>query len=77
MLVIAHYEDIRSYGVDRVLAPLCEELKQLSQPAGFTFSPDQFYLPLRGAVVAVAADTPASNYLSGFKESVGGALRKC
>ena len=77
LLAIAQYEDIRSYGVDRVLAPLCEELKQLSQPAGFAFSLDQFYLPLRGAVVAVAADTPASNYLSGFKEGVGGALRKC
>lgn len=77
LLAIAHYEDIRSYGVDRVLAPLCEELKQLSQPAGFAFSLDQFYLPLRGAVIAVAADTPASNYFSGFKEGVGGALRKC
>lgn len=77
LLAIAHYEDIHSYGVDRVLAPLCEELKQLSQPAGFAFSLDQFHLPLRGAVVAIAADTPASNYLSGFKEVVGGALRKC
>lgn len=60
-----------------MLALLCEELNQLSQPAGFAFSLDGFYLPLRAAVVAVAADTPASNYLGGYKEGVGGALRKC
>lgn len=77
LLAVAQYEDIRSYGVDRVLTLLCEELDQLSQPAGFAFSLDGFYLPLRGAVVAVSADTPASNYLGGYKEGVGGALRKC
>ena len=74
MLAIAHYEDIRDYGVDRVLTPLREELVQLSQPAGFLFSLDQFYLSLRGAIIAVAADTPASNYMGGYKEGVGGAL---
>ena len=77
LLAIAEHEDIRSYGVDRVLTPLCEELHELSQPGGFIFRQDKFHLPLRGAVIAVAADTPASNYLGGYKEGVGGALRKC
>lgn len=37
LLAIAEHEDIGSYGVDRVLEPLCKELHQLSQPVGFTF----------------------------------------
>ena len=43
----------------------------------YTFNLDGFHLPLRGAVKAVAADTPASHYIAGYKEGVGGALRKC
>ena len=59
-------------------APLLElELAQLANPAGVIFNLREFYLPVRGAVVAVAADTPASNYMGGYKEGVGGALRKC
>ena len=77
LLAIAHYEDIRKYGIDRVLTPLLEELAQLASPAGVVFNLREFYLPVRGAVVAVAADTPASNYMGGYKEGVGGALRKC
>lgn len=30
-----------------------------------------------GGVLCVTGDTPASNFLSGFKEGVGFALRKC
>lgn len=29
------------------------------------------------SVVAFCGDTPASNFLGGFKEGVGGAFRKC
>lgn len=32
---------------------------------------------LRGALLAVIADTPASQLLGGYKELVGGAKRKC
>lgn len=77
LLAIAHYEDIREYGIDRLLTPLLDELAQLAQPGGYTFNLDGFHLPLRGTVIAVAADTPASHYIAGYKEGVGGALRKC
>ena len=76
LLVIAHYDDIRKYGIDRVLTPLLAEVAQLAQPGGFTFNVNGIYLPLRGAVIAVAADTPASNYMVGYKEGLGDALRK-
>ena len=32
---------------------------------------------LFGSLLAVCGDTPASNFLGGFKEGVGGAFRKC
>ena len=31
----------------------------------------------RGALIAFLGDTPAANYVGGFKESVGGAMRMC
>ena len=30
-----------------------------------------------GAIVSMFGDTPASNFVAGFKEGVGFALRKC
>lgn len=30
-----------------------------------------------GAIVSMLGDTPASNFVGGFKEGVGFALRKC
>ena len=35
------------------------------------------YMELYGAVLCVTGDVPASNFLGGFKEGVGFALRKC
>ena len=32
---------------------------------------------LHGAVLCMLGDTPASNFLGGFKEGIGFALRKC
>ena len=34
-------------------------------------------LPIHGAVLCMMGDTPASNFIGGFKEGVGFALRKC
>ena len=31
----------------------------------------------RGALIAFLGDTPAANYIGGFKEGVGGAMRMC
>ena len=34
-------------------------------------------LTLHGGVIALLGDTPGSNFVGGFKEGVGFALRKC
>lgn len=34
-------------------------------------------IAVHGAVVAMSGDTPASNFIGGFKEGVGFSLRKC
>ena len=56
--------------------PFVEELKVLGRDLGYPFKICAGHICLRGALLAVVADTPASNLLGGFKESVGGAKRK-
>ena len=62
--------------MDAILAPLIEELKTLGSGVGVDFKVEGGVLRLRGALLAVIPDTPASQLLGGFKESVGGAKRK-
>ena len=58
---------LRNYGIDfNILAPFIKD-----------FQVHNGIIRLRGALLAIVADTPASNMLAGFKESVGGAKRKC
>lgn len=63
--------------MDKILAPFIEDLKRLGRDTGVDFKVHGGVLRLRGALLAVIADTPASQLLGGFKESVGGAKRKC
>lgn len=44
---------------------------------GYVFKLQNGIVRLRGALFAVIADTPASQLMGGYKESVGGAKRKC
>ena len=68
---------IKKYGIDEILKPLVEELKILAGDCGYPFQVAGGHLYLRGSVLAVLADTPASQSLGGYKEGVGGACRKC
>ena len=70
-----HY--IKKYGMDKILEPLVEELKVLSSDSGYPFEIAGGKVYLHGSVLAVLADTPARQALGGYKESVGGARRKC
>lgn len=68
---------MKKYGVHRILQPFVEELQILGGDLGHHFDIHGGTICLRGALLAVVADTPASNLLGGYKESVGGAKRKC
>lgn len=63
---------IKKYGMDKILEPLVEELKVLASDSGHPFEIAGGKVFLRGSVLAILADTPASQALGGYKESVGG-----
>ena len=65
------------YGINRIFESLVKELKTLGTERGYPFRVFGGHVRLRGAVLAFLADTPASNVGAGFKESVGGARKKC
>lgn len=71
------YRYLKKYGIDEILKPFVEELITLGSDMGYDFHIPNGIVRLRGALLAVIADTPASNLLGGYKEGVGGARRKC
>lgn len=77
LLAIVEYHYLKKYGVDEILKPFLEELITLGSDMGYDIRIKNGIVRLRGALLAVIADTPASNLLGGYKEGVGGARRKC
>ena len=63
--------------MDVILKPFINDLIVLGGEQGYDFRIQKGNICLRGALLAVVADTPASNLLGAFKESVGGVKRKC
>lgn len=68
---------IKKYGLNMILQPLVKDLQPLGSDVGYPFFVGGGTLHLHGALLAVLADTPASQAMGGFKEGVGGARRKC
>ncbi|XP_068704496.1 uncharacterized protein [Montipora foliosa] len=68
---------IKEFGLNKILKPLVDDLQQLGTNRGYPFTIAGGIVYLRAAVLAVIADTPASQAVGCFKEGVGGAKRKC
>lgn len=68
---------IKEFGLNEILKPLVDDLKELGSDSGYPFDIGGGTVYLRGAVLAGIADTPASQAIGCFKEGVGGAKRKC
>ena len=68
---------LKKYGMDAILKLFVEELQVLGDDMGYDFQHQKGIVRLRGALLAVIADIPASNLFGGYKESVGGTRRKC
>lgn len=62
--------------MDTILPPFIEELKSLGSDAGIDFKVQGGVVRLRGALLAVIANTPAKQLLGEYMESVGGTKRK-
>ena len=77
LFAISKKEHIKEFGINKLLEPLADDLKKLGSETGHLFTIGSGPVYLRGAILAVIADTPASQAVGCFKESVGGARRKC
>lgn len=77
LFAVCKKQYIKEFGLNDVLKPLVEDLKELGSETGHVFNIVGGKLYLRGAILAVLADTPASQAVGCYKESVGGARRKC
>lgn len=75
LLAICKTKFQKKYGVNAIFEPIVRDLHVLAKGHSFpVFGGD---VVLRGGLLALLADTPASHLSGGFKESVGGAFRKC
>lgn len=77
LFAISKKEYIKKFGINKILEPLVDDLKELGSETGYPFTIAGGTVYLQGAILAVIADTPASQAVGCFKESVGGARRKC
>jgi hypothetical protein len=77
LLALAYANDIHKYGVNELLGPFVEQMKLLGSDDGVQINVNGNSVQVHGAVLCVCGDTPASNFLGGFKEGVGYSLRKC
>lgn len=66
----------KEFGLNKIFKPLVNYLQKLGMDRGYRFTIAGGIVYLRGAVLAVIADTPASQAVGSFKEGVGGAKRK-
>lgn len=77
LVAIVEYQYLKKHGMDKIVAPFIEDLKSLGYDTGVNLRVHDGVVCLRGALLAVIVDSPASQLLRGYKESVGGAKRKC
>jgi len=77
LFAICEKQHIKKYGLNTILRPFVEDLNILGTNNGHPFNVGKGVWYIRGALLAVIADTPASQAIGGFKEGVGGARRKC
>ena len=60
------------YGINAIFSPVMEDSKVRGN--GYPFQVYGGVLRLRGSLLALLADTPASQLCGGFKEGFGGAF---
>lgn len=68
LVAIVEHKYLKKCGVDCILKPFVSELQVLGRDLGHHFRIQGGTVCLRGALLAVVADTPASNMLGGYKE---------
>ena len=72
LLAICKTSYMKKYGINAIFSPIVEDLKILAN--GHPLKIYGGVLRLRGSLLALLADTPASQLCGGFKEGFGGAF---
>lgn len=75
LLAVGNAETLKSKGIEIVLRPLVNEIRELS--SGRVFQTSSGSRKIRILPFLLLGDTPALNHLIGFKEAVGASFRKC
>lgn len=73
LLAIAKSKDVREFGMKPILVELIEGINELKKGICLLGDENVYH----GMIIGTPADTPASNQLWGFKESVAFAKKKC
>lgn len=91
LVTVAKSIDVATYGIDKILKPFIDAVKQLEKVHGFAFycCDSEFFQDegvdflingqtynFRGSLALIAADNLASQYIGGYK-ALNAALRKC
>ena len=76
LIGVAKSQDLRTFGHQPLLDDFIKGVSALSGQ-GLEVSVSGQSVKYQGGLVAFSADTPAANYVAGFKEGVGFAQRKC
>eukprot|EP00733_Pompholyxophrys_punicea_P000813 Pompholyxophrys_punicea_v1_NODE_302_length_2323_cov_4.263228.p1 type:complete len:570 gc:universal NODE_302_length_2323_cov_4.263228:2225-516(-) len=75
LVAVAKTSDIRTPdNLEKILSNFIDSTVELDSEDGLIVNEN---LNIHGALLAFVGDTLASNFIGGFKESVGGAFRKC
>ena len=77
LVAVCKTKHLKEHGIFSILRPFIRDLQVLSSQDGCSVRVDDTTIKFRAALVAFCGDTPASNFIGGFKESVGGAYRGC
>lgn len=69
LLAIARSDDLKRYGMNKILKPIVEDLKKLEESVD---GPGNTYI--QGGLYASQGDNPAQHFMCGLKESLGRTL---
>ena len=75
LLAIVRAKDVSRYGQNKILMPICNDLKTLSK--GHTFNVNGEDTEIFGTVVCCLGDTEGQHQWGGYKVKVGWAHQKC
>ena len=75
LIAIANAKHVKSYGIEKILSPVIEDLKRLYE--GVKIVVAKKIITVYGKVVAATGDNEGQHQWGGFKEGFGVAFQKC